>query len=96
MEHVVPYRMYISGESEKNTVWRHGAPPHYTRVNTLFEHTRTKVWPKGSLEETVQNLVKTWEMELFHKTQIHDFKTIDPDNFSLRLMAGQLYQQRRH
>ncbi|XP_057846416.1 pathogen-related protein-like [Cryptomeria japonica] len=78
-----PYRGNVHGESEKNTVWRHGAPPSYTLVNILFERTRTKVWPKGSLEETVQNLAKTWEMELSHKTRIQDFKTIDPNNFSL-------------
>jgi len=80
-----PYRFHMYGEAEKHTAWRHGAPPTYELVNKLFEEGRTKVWPNGSLEETVEKLVKTWEMELSHKTQIQDFKSIDPRNFSLRV-----------
>ncbi|CAB4319666.1 unnamed protein product [Prunus armeniaca] len=38
-----------------------------------------QIWPPGSLEEEVQNLVKTWEMELFHKANLDDFKTLDPN-----------------
>ena len=29
----------------------------------------------------MQNLVKTWEMELSHKTCVNDFKTIHHDKF---------------
>ena len=36
-----------------------------------------KIWPAGSLEEQVQNFVKTWEMEIFHKMKPQDFKTVD-------------------
>lgn len=71
------------GEGEKNTSWRHGEPPGYEVVNKLFEDERTMEWPKGSLEEVVQNAIKTWEMELSHKTNIHDFKTINPQKFKL-------------
>jgi len=78
-----PYRLHMYGEAEKYTVWRHGAPPSYHLVNKLFEEGRTKVWPKGSLEETVQKLVKTWEMELSHKINIQDFKSIEPSSFSM-------------
>ncbi|KAG1367761.1 hypothetical protein COCNU_14G002290 [Cocos nucifera] len=42
---------------------------------------QVQVWPKGSLEEVVQNAIKTWEMELSHKTRLEDFKTINPDKF---------------
>ncbi|OIV92457.1 hypothetical protein TanjilG_02220 [Lupinus angustifolius] len=38
-------------------------------------------WPEGSLEETVQNAIKSWEMELSHKTRLQDFKTINPHKF---------------
>ncbi|KAA8538312.1 hypothetical protein F0562_027865 [Nyssa sinensis] len=72
------YRTHIIGEEEKNTEWRFGAPPNYDVVNKLFEEGRTKIWPPGSLEEQVQNLVKTFEMEIFHKARSNDFKTIDP------------------
>lgn len=80
------YRDYLSDEEElKNTKWRFGAPPDYSVVNKLFEEGRTKIWPPGSLEEKVQRLVKTWEMENFHKTNIDDFKTLDPKKFTFNL-----------
>ncbi|KAK3026489.1 hypothetical protein RJ639_041786 [Escallonia herrerae] len=76
------YRSFLDEES-KNTQWRHGGPPIYDDVNQLFEDGRTQVWPEGSLEEIVQNAIKTWEMELSHKTRIQDFKTINPEHFKL-------------
>lgn len=79
------YRSYLSGEGEEHTHWRYGAPPDYDAVNTLFEQGRTKVWPPGSLEEKVQNLVKTWEMEMFHKTRFLDNKSIDPLHYTISL-----------
>ncbi|XP_072968606.1 pathogen-related protein-like [Typha angustifolia] len=75
------YRSHLVGEGEANTQWRHGSPPTYHVVNRLFESERIKEWPKGSLEEMVQNAIKTWEMELSHKTRIGDFKSINPAKF---------------
>ncbi|KAL7245987.1 hypothetical protein ACSBR2_001172 [Camellia fascicularis] len=72
------YRAYLNGEGEKSTKWRFGAPPNHDVVNKLFEEGRTKIWPQGSLEEKVQNLLKSWEMEIFHKKSFDDFKTMDP------------------
>lgn len=40
-------------------------------------------WPNGSLEEIVQNAMKTWDMELSHKTRLQDIKTINPEKFKL-------------
>lgn len=37
------YRSYLSGDGEKHTQWRHGAPPTYDLVNDLFERERTNV-----------------------------------------------------
>nr|XP_010930622.1 pathogen-related protein [Elaeis guineensis] len=79
------YRSHIYGEAEKNTVWRFGAPPNYDVVNKLFEEGRTKEWPSGSLEERVQHMVKTWEMEMFHKTRPQDFKTVNPEVYTFSL-----------
>ncbi|KAI8014992.1 hypothetical protein LOK49_LG05G02618 [Camellia lanceoleosa] len=42
------------------------------------EEHKVKIWPQGSLEEKVQNLLKSWEMEIFHKKSFDDFKTMDP------------------
>ncbi|XP_077228130.1 pathogenesis-related family protein [Tasmannia lanceolata] len=75
------YRSHMHGEGEKNTQWRHGSPPNYDIVNQLFEQGRTKEWPTGSLEEIVQNALKTWEMELSHKIDLQDFKSLNPEKF---------------
>ncbi|KAL2232277.1 pathogen-related protein-like [Sesamum indicum] len=76
------YRSYLTEEELKTTQWNAG-PPNYDVVNRLFEEGRTKVWPVGSLEEKVQNLVKTWEMELVHKANPDDYKTLDANKFVL-------------
>ncbi|XP_068325296.1 pathogen-related protein-like [Pyrus communis] len=77
------YRSHLTGDGEKNTKWNFGATPSYDVANKLFEEGRTKIWPPGSLEEEVQNLVKTWEMELFHKSNPDDFKTLDPNKYTV-------------
>ncbi|KAK6277186.1 PREDICTED: pathogen-related protein [Theobroma cacao] len=77
------YRSYLHGEGEKNTKWKFGTPPNYDVVNKLFEEGRTKIWPPGSLEEKVQNLVKTWEMEMFNKISFEDFKSINLENYTV-------------
>ncbi|KAG1369991.1 Pathogen-related protein [Cocos nucifera] len=71
------YRSHIHGEAEKNTVWRFGAPPNYDVVDKLFE--------EGSLEERVQHMVKTWEMEMFHKARPQDIKTVNPEVYTFSL-----------
>ncbi|XP_075651348.1 pathogen-related protein-like [Castanea sativa] len=81
------YRSFLSEEEVKNTKWRFGVP-NYDVVNKLFEEGRTKIWPPGSLEEKVQNFVKTWEMEFFHKTDQNEFKSIDPKKFTFSLNGG--------
>ncbi|KAL3513822.1 hypothetical protein ACH5RR_026539 [Cinchona calisaya] len=78
------YRSYLSEEDVKNTTWRFG-PPNYDAVNKLFEEGRTKIWPVGSLEEKVQRLVKTWEMELVHKANPDEYKTLDAKKFTLNV-----------
>lgn len=76
------YRSYLSEEEKKNTQWRNG-PPNYDVINKFFEEGRTKVWPIGSLEEKVQRLVKTWEMEIVHKVNPAEFKTLDGKEFRI-------------
>ncbi|KAL2903982.1 Pathogen-related protein [Bienertia sinuspersici] len=76
------YRSFIYGEGEKNTTWVLGSPPNFDIVDKLFEEGRTKIWPLGSLEEKVQRLVKTMEMELFHKANPQDYKSIDATKFT--------------
>ncbi|KAL2503676.1 pathogenesis-related family protein [Abeliophyllum distichum] len=80
------YRSYLNESDEVNNIqWRFGSPPNYDVVNKLFEQGKTKTWPAGSLEEKVQNLVKTWEMEMFHKVNFSDYKTVDPNKYRFSL-----------
>ncbi|KAK4788243.1 hypothetical protein SAY86_019562 [Trapa natans] len=79
------YRSFLDDEGEKNTRWSFGAPPNYDVVDKLFEEGQTKVWPAGSLGEKVQNLVKTFEMEIFHKASPEDYKSFDPMKLTLSL-----------
>ncbi|XP_028757677.1 pathogen-related protein-like [Neltuma alba] len=79
------YRTFLHGDAEKNIDWRFGAPPNYDVVNKLFEEGRTKVWPPGSLEEKVQTLLKNWEMELFHKADPRQYRSMDPDKYTFSL-----------
>ncbi|XVE53118.1 hypothetical protein DITRI_Ditri02bG0178800 [Diplodiscus trichospermus] len=76
------YRSFLHDEPD-NVQWRHGGPPSYDAVNQLFEEGQTKEWAEGSLEETVQNAIKSWEMELSHKVRLQDFKSINPEKFKL-------------
>ncbi|KAM3297415.1 hypothetical protein ACQJBY_039347 [Aegilops geniculata] len=76
------YRSFMDGEGEKNTVWRHGVPPNFDVVNKLFEEERTKEWAEGSVEEKVQRLLKTWEMEMFHKVRPEDQKSVHSQGFT--------------
>jgi hypothetical protein len=41
-----------------------------------------QVWTEGSLEEKVQRLLKTWEMELVHKVLPEDQKTVNSDKYT--------------
>ncbi|KAJ7014590.1 hypothetical protein NC653_004026 [Populus alba x Populus x berolinensis] len=66
------YRSFLHKDTENTTQRRHGGPPSFDTVNQLIEEGRAKEWPKGSLEEEVQNAIKTWDMEIEHKTRAQD------------------------
>lgn len=50
-----------------------------------------QAWTEGSLEETVQNAKKSWEMELSHKTCLQDFRSINPDKFKLIVNGNRFF-----
>ncbi|CAL0305465.1 unnamed protein product [Lupinus luteus] len=79
------YRTFLSEDCEKNIKWRYGAPPNYDLVNKLFEDGKTKEWPLGSVEEQVQTLVKNWEMEIFHKVDLQESRSMDPEKYTFSL-----------
>ena len=44
----------------------------------------------GSLEEVVENLVKTWEMEASHKKNILQWTTIDHGDYCMQTNGGEI------
>jgi len=61
--------------------WRHGGKPDYTTSNKTYLAERTRKHEPGSLEKTVENLVKTWEMEASHKVNPSDWRTVNKDRY---------------
>ncbi|EQC40802.1 hypothetical protein SDRG_01871 [Saprolegnia diclina VS20] len=73
----VPMRSTLDDPSVE---WRVGKPD-YTLVNLLFLQGKTYNHKPGSLEWMVQNLIKTWEMEVCHKTNAQQMTTMHPKLF---------------
>ena len=60
----VPIRSYID---DPNIKWRDGKALDYTVVDKKFLKERTRKHPQGSLERTVEDIIKTFEMEVTQK-----------------------------
>lgn len=67
--------------------WRFGTP-NYARVNKLYFEHRSMQHPAGSLEDVVNKLVKTWEVESHHIADINQWKTMDITKFKAALNGG--------
>ena len=55
----------------------------YIQVNV-----RNAIVFKGSLEEIVENLVKTWECEVSHKADLEQWTSIDPEKYEVQVNNG--------
>ena len=73
----VQIRSYMD---DPNIKWRYGKAPDYTVVNGKFLRERTRKHPLGSLEKTVEDIIKMFEMEV---TQKVDTNPLDIPQFSL-------------
>jgi len=60
----LPVRSFMD---DANIAWRHGTKPNFDAVNKKYMEEKTTNHEDGSLEQVVENLVKTWEMESSHK-----------------------------
>ncbi|WP_066384799.1 MULTISPECIES: SnoaL-like polyketide cyclase [unclassified Anabaena] len=71
-----------------NVQWRYGTAPDYTRSkeNLAKESTRNHV--EGSLEAIVQNLVRTFEMEVSFKTNPQQWLSVVNDKFRITTNGG--------
>jgi hypothetical protein len=76
---------------DPDTKWRFGGPPDYSLTNLKYLKERSKIHPDGSLEQVVENLVKTWEMERSHKMEASQHQSVDVENFRLSGNGGKVY-----
>jgi hypothetical protein len=64
--------------------------PDYTLANLAFLKGKTMNHAAGSLEEIVENLVKTWEMEATHKTDFSQWTTVNQDTYCVAANGGEV------
>jgi hypothetical protein len=74
-----------------DTKWRFGDVPDYSLTNLQFLKGRSKIHPDGSLEQVVENLVKTWEMERSHKLDATSHQSVDLENFRISANGGKVF-----
>ena len=80
-----PTRMYLD---EEDSVWRYGSKPDYTLANHEYLKGKTQNHAEGSLEKVVEDLVKTWEMESTHKSDVSEWKTIEQGEGAYHISAN--------
>ncbi|CAE7439577.1 unnamed protein product [Symbiodinium natans] len=84
----VPYGELIRDyEPPEGSSWRFGRPD-YASVNKLYFQHRTMAHQEGSLEALVQKLVKNWQVESLHISDVHKWKTMDTAKFKLAVNGG--------
>lgn len=83
-----PVRSFMDGEDTK---WIFGGPPDYSLTNYLYLKERTHIHKPGSLEQIVENLVKTWEMERSHKADCKQHQSVDQERFAISANGGKVF-----
>lgn len=74
-------------EPASDTKWRFGKP-NYARVNKAYFKNRVKTHKEGSLEAIVSKIVKNWEVESHHISDVKQWKTMDTGKFTAQLNGG--------
>jgi len=83
-----PVRSFMEDPDIK---WRFGGAPDYSLSNLYYLKERSKQHAEGSLEQIVENLVKTWEMERSHKTDPKQHMTVDQEKFRISANGGKAF-----
>jgi hypothetical protein len=47
------------------------------------------MWPAGSLEDLVSNLIKNWKKETSHKSRLEDWRTVNTHKYTFSCNGGQ-------
>jgi hypothetical protein len=83
-----PERSYMS---DPEIQWRFGGAPDYSLTNLFYLKERSTQHADGSLEQVVENLVKTWEMERSHKVDPGQHMSVDQDKFRIQANGGKIF-----
>ena len=62
------------------------------QANLEYLRGKTQNHAAGSLEELVENLVKSWETEASHKVDMSQWKTVDHDAYQIQTNGGTLIE----
>ncbi|MBH8562223.1 SnoaL-like polyketide cyclase [Nostoc sp. CENA67] len=71
--------------------WRYQTPPDYSRSKKNLARESTRNHLEGTLEAIVQNLVRTFEMEVSFKTNSQQWLSIVNDKFRVSTNGGSEY-----
>lgn len=71
--------------------WRYQTPPDYTRSQENLAQESTRNHLEGTLEAIVQNLVRTFEMEVSFKTNPQQWLSVVNDRFRVSTNGGVEY-----
>lgn len=69
--------------------WRYGTPPDYARSNENLAKESTRNHLEGTLEAIVQNLVRTFEMEVSFKSNPQQWLSVVNDQFRITTNGGE-------
>ncbi|MBW4565867.1 MAG: SnoaL-like polyketide cyclase [Mojavia pulchra JT2-VF2] len=78
-------------EGSTDAQWRYQTPPDYSRSKENLAKESTRIHLEGTLEAIVQNLVRTFEMEVSFKTNPQQWLSIVNDKFRVSTNGGQEY-----
>lgn len=78
-------------EYSNNVEWRYNEKPDYTRSNAKLAEESTKNHPQYSLEDLVQNLVRTFDIEANFKTNPKQWISVVNDEFRMSTNGGKGY-----
>lgn len=77
---------------DPNRPWREGVPT-YDAADLAYLRGRTIVHAEGSLEDIVENAIKTWEMEATHFDFEH-WTSVDHSAYTVSANGGKVYRGR--
>ena len=78
------------------TSWNRKFSPFYFKLLQLLNESieqhstaeRSNIWPAGSLEDLVTNLITNWKKETSHKARLEDWRTVNADTYRFSCNGG--------